>query len=42
MKYIYELTQKQYKEYNIIAKKRTAGIISDQEFKKELKKIVYK
>ena len=40
MKYIYELNNKQYKEYNIIAIKRSNGIISDKEFKKELKRII--
>ena len=40
MKYIYELNNKQYKKYNIIAIKRSHGIISDDEFKKELKDII--
>ncbi len=40
MKYIYELNSKQYFKYNIIAKKRSSGVISDKEFKEELNKII--
>ena len=40
MKYIYELNNKQFKKYNVIAKKRNSGIISWKEFKKELNKII--
>jgi hypothetical protein len=40
MKYIHELNSEQYFKYNIIAKKRSRGLISDKEFKKELNKII--
>ena len=40
MKYIYELNSKQHSKYNIIAKKRSSGIIRYEEFKEELNKII--
>ncbi len=40
MKYIYELTPKQYKLYKVIAVQLSRGLIKEKEFKKELKKII--
>ena len=40
MKYIYELSLKQYEKYWALATKRSKGIITDKEFKKQLNKII--
>ena len=40
MKYIYELSLKQYDKYRALATKRSKEIIIDKEFKKQLNKII--
>ena len=40
MKYIYELTPKQYKLYWKIATKLSRGLIKEKEFKKQLNEII--
>ena len=40
MKYIYELTTKQYKLYRVIAIQSSRGLITNKKFKKELNNII--
>ena len=42
MKYIYELNDKQFKKYNILASNKSRGLITEEEFKEGLNKIINK
>ena len=42
MKYIYELNDRQFKKYNILASEKSRGLITEDEFKEGLDKIINK